>query len=109
MAIWKSTRGDKKKLLDDIKANPGKTYYAVSEAAQPWGNEPVYREIDFKKSRSWGGTWGHMSAEATLAHFGEITDAKPRGLKNLFGKPDELHHPDASKAVPKPRRLFARR
>lgn len=105
MAIWKSTRGDKRKFLKDVAANPGKRYYAISEAVQPWGNGPVYREITFKKSRSWIGTWGHLSAEATLAHFGELTDAEPRGLDPLFGKPGQLHHPDPSKAVRRPRLL----
>lgn len=81
--IWNDTRSDLKALLRDIARYPSKTYYAVCEA----DGEHLYREIVFKKSRLWGGTWGHMSAEAVLSNYGPLHDAPPAGAKPLFVDP----------------------
>lgn len=109
MTTWQRTRSDKRKFLADIKANPGKTYYSVRTAHQPWGNEPMYYEIAFKPSRLWGAVWGHMDAAGVLANYGPITDVKPRGMRGVFDEPTEVHLPDAGKAVQRPRQKVGRR
>lgn len=113
MTTWNRTRSGLRKFLADVKANPGKTYYSTRECVQPWGNEFKYREIQFKPSRLWVGTFGHHSAEATLSLYGPLTDDRPVHLKPLFETGGTQHRPDAKKvadrAQPQRRGLFARR
>lgn len=82
--IWQSTKSDLKALLRDIARHPGKTYYAVAECTE---TGPVYYEITFRTSRLWGATWGHLSAAGTLAHYGQLTDERPAGARNIAVDP----------------------
>ncbi|MFE2497112.1 hypothetical protein [Streptomyces scopuliridis] len=114
MTTWQPTRGDRKKFLRDVAANPGKTYYSVRESVQPRGSESVYREIVFKPSRLWVGTWGHHGAEGVLSLYGPITDVQPtaKQARPLFETGGATYPPDPSKAAPAPapkRRVLARR
>jgi hypothetical protein len=95
MATWKPTRRDLRKFLADVANNPGKTYYAVGECVQPWGDEPKYWEIVFKPSSLWVGKWGHHSAEAVLSLYGPISDTRPTGIRPLFERGGQQHVPDA--------------
>lgn len=99
MTTWQPTRRDLKKFLADVKAHPGKRYYSVRECVQPWGNEPKYREIQFKASRLWVGTYGHHSAEATLSLYGPLTDVKPAKMRGLFDKGGPERRPDPRKVA----------
>ncbi|MEU1663591.1 hypothetical protein ABZ547_08245 [Streptomyces sparsogenes] len=92
--MYERTRGGKKQFLRDLV--PGKTYYSITELVQPWGNEPAYEEWVFKKSRLWGGTCGHMSAEAVLANYGPLYDTRPAGMRGVNDKPDQTFNPHAN-------------
>ncbi|MFJ1647983.1 hypothetical protein [Streptomyces sp. NPDC088258] len=112
MTTWQSTRRDLKKFLDDVRDNPGKTYYAISECTNPLNGEDTYREITFKPSRLWVGVWGHHSAEAVLSHYGPLSDVEPNELRArpLFGSGGATYPPDVKPApAPKRRGALARR
>ncbi|MGW6741662.1 hypothetical protein ACWGDX_13200 [Streptomyces sp. NPDC055025] len=112
MTTWQPTRKGLKEFLRDVANNPGKSYYSISDCAQPWGDTRKYREIVFKPSRLWVGTWGHHGAEGVLSLYGPISDVQPAGLKSLFEKGGPQYLPDPEKvakdAQPKRPRIFAR-
>lgn len=91
MTVYERTKAGKKKFLKDLV--PGRTYYTVAEATQPWGNEPMYTEWVFKTSRLWGFVSGHLSAEGVLASFGPIYDARPTGMRGVFDTPGAGYNP----------------
>ncbi len=100
MTTYRPTRGDAKKFLRDL--IPGRTYYTITECAQPWGNEHVVREWVFKETRMFGPKSGHMTAAAVLSNYGPIYDTRPAG-RGLFDTGGEQHLPDARKCVPNQR------
>lgn len=86
MATWTAVRRDKYPFINDVTNNPGKTYYVIVEIAEPDGTTLLrYDEIRFKRSRFWGGTYGHLAPEGALAHFGSISDEKPVGITHMSG------------------------
>lgn len=105
MTTWQPTRGGLKKFLRDVADNPGKSYYSISDCMKPTGNTRRYREIVFKPSRLWVGTWGHHGAQGVLSLYGPITDVCPE-VKPLFDDGGKQHAPEIK---PAKRRVLARR
>ncbi|MFE3326875.1 hypothetical protein [Streptomyces sp. NPDC059176] len=97
MTTYRPTRGDAKRFLRDL--IPGKTYYSITECAQPWGSEHIVQEWVFKETRMFGPKSGHMTATAVLSNYGPIYDTRPQTLSASR----EQHLPDATKCVPSQR------
>lgn len=88
MTTFEPTKSGLKALLQDIaSAYPDKIYYAVAECTE---TGPVYYEITFRTSRLWGPVFGHLSAQATLAHYGRLTDHRPRDARNIATDPSAV-------------------
>ncbi|MGW7350969.1 hypothetical protein [Streptomyces sp. NPDC054784] len=86
MTEYKPNRSGKKDFLRAV-ANGG-TFWSVETADTPWGRAEYARAWEFKKSRLWGATCGHMSAEAVLSGYGPLYDKRPSGYPDLFDDGD---------------------
>jgi len=93
MTTWDRNRSAARKFAREVDTD--RTYYTVAECEQPWGNELMYRAWEFKPSRLWGATSGHLSAEGVVLGFGPITDVEPRGIRDMFAPPQRLFDPNA--------------
>ncbi|GGU52458.1 hypothetical protein [Streptomyces lavendofoliae] len=111
MTSWKPNRRDAKRFTEAV--IPGKTYYSISECAQPWGAEWVINEHVFKPGTRWNPTpkCGTLSPQMLLANYGEIYDTPPPGLPFLDqrGRREPLYYPDPAKAIPVDRQKAGRR